>query len=326
MPECPSCGNKNMIKLVEGIYQCPNCKKIISLKGKEKAEKEELAFKSGEFFMKNTAINRHYEICEKGLIIDKNSKYMLSALICHSTGLSKSKYIRLSWFKGVSNLHVGMYKITDAAEANNIINALEKIDKDYDENFNRLDIQGQNGEINTEKNEEEHYNSNLSLLSELNLPEFKGYCPNCKAKMHKSKNHKYYTCDMCGQVVVIFNGNPIYDVPTDKLPLTYSTNFPVNYYIPTWGITVKWLMGEWKALVIIYQKDEPEKKWLRFYWWTRNLQSYILSELRAPVSSEKSPFAWHAKKGCGSTNIFDKSLIPKVIDAIKKIKEELNWT
>ena len=79
-------------------------------------------------------------------------------------------------------------------------------------------------------------------------------------------------------MVVLEDGNPIFDIPTELLPLDYSGNFPVNYYLPEIGITYKWLMAEWKAIVIIYAKENPDKRWLRFYWWVRNLQDYISSD------------------------------------------------
>jgi len=58
-----------MQPLVEGIFQCPNCKKIIKHKDKEAEAKEkklteEGAFQNGEYFHKNASLNKQYEICE----------------------------------------------------------------------------------------------------------------------------------------------------------------------------------------------------------------------------------------------------------------------
>ena len=143
-------------------------------------------------------------------------------------------------------------------------------------------------------------------------------------KMKKSKNNRFYDCQVCGEIVVLEDGRPIFDVPTDKLPLSYSSNFPINYYIPEKGITFKWLMGEWKSIVIIYDQSNPDRKFLRFYWWTRNLQDYISSEYSMGDSAAVS-FKWSARKGVGTTNIYDKNLIAPLIKALKSEKKELSW-
>jgi len=59
-----------MQPLVEGIFQCPQCKKIIKQKDKEAEAKEkklteEGAFQEGEYFHNNVSLNKQYEICEK---------------------------------------------------------------------------------------------------------------------------------------------------------------------------------------------------------------------------------------------------------------------
>ena len=77
-----------MEPLVEGIYQCPQCKKITKLKDKETEAKEkkiieEGAFQDGEFFHKNVSLNKQYEICEKGITIDKTQRLLICQRIAH---------------------------------------------------------------------------------------------------------------------------------------------------------------------------------------------------------------------------------------------------
>ena len=67
-----------------------------------------------------------------------------------------------------------------------------------------------------------------------------------------------------------------------------------------------------------------EKRWLRFYWWRRNLQEYIKSDYRMDASSA-SALGWSARPGAGSTNIYDKALIRPIIDALKDCQIELGW-
>lgn len=310
MLKCPNCGNGEIIKLVEGIWQCPKCKKIIKEKKEEKVViEDEPVLIQGDIFMKTSGLNKKYEICEKGIVIHKTPKNSIASLICHSTYLPSSKYIRISWFKGLSNSHSGMIKITEPAELANVIKILEIINKDFDENFNKI----------TKKEE--------IKISDGEIIEFKfkdNKCPKCSLKMKKSRNARYYSCESCGEIVILEDGRPIFDFPSDKLPLNYSKNFPINYYIPERGVTFKWLMGEWKAVIIIYNKANPDKKFLRFYWWTRNLQDYIKSEFSSGGSS-RSLLGWVARKGVGMTNIYDKDLIVPLIQALKMEKEELNW-
>lgn len=315
---CPDC-DIELVPLVEGILQCPKCKKIIKKKKTEKEQKAEVEekFKSGEWWQKHTAINPKWEIAEKGTIIDKTSRRMIAAVICHSPLLPSEKYIRLSWFKKSVNLHKGMMQITDAQELSNLIESLEKIDREFDENFNRIETRDRDEIMEEIKAEEDDTVDDLL--------EFDGkHCPKCGEKMKKSRNKKYLSCIICGEMVVLEDGNPIYDIPTEKLPLSYSGNFPVNYYMPAIGITTKWLMAEWKAIVIIYAKENPEKRWLRFYWWRRNLQEYIKSDYRMDASSA-SALGWSARPGAGSTNIYDKALIRPIIDALKDCQIELGW-
>ena len=67
--KCPAC-NIEMESLVAGIFQCPQCKKIVKEKEKESvAEKSKIEkgeFQDGEYYHKNASLNKQYEICEKG--------------------------------------------------------------------------------------------------------------------------------------------------------------------------------------------------------------------------------------------------------------------
>ena len=38
-----------------------------------------------EYFHKNASLNKQYEICEKGININKSETRLFAALICHST-------------------------------------------------------------------------------------------------------------------------------------------------------------------------------------------------------------------------------------------------
>ena len=63
--ECPSC-KVEMEPLITGIFQCPQCKKIIKEKSIEVEKKEEESligtFLDGEWFHKNVSLNKAYEI------------------------------------------------------------------------------------------------------------------------------------------------------------------------------------------------------------------------------------------------------------------------
>ena len=125
-----------MEPLISGIFQCPQCKKIIKQKDKvaetkEKKEIEEGVFQEGEYFHKNASLNKQYEICEKGITINKTKNRLFAALICHSAYLKEEKYVRLSWWKNYQ--HAGMFKIHDKNVLNNTIIALEKIDESFDD-------------------------------------------------------------------------------------------------------------------------------------------------------------------------------------------------
>ena len=56
-----------MEPLVAGIFQCPQCKKIIKQKDKEKEAIlikgiEQGVFEEGDYFHKNASLNKQYEI------------------------------------------------------------------------------------------------------------------------------------------------------------------------------------------------------------------------------------------------------------------------
>ena len=140
--------------------------------------------------------------------------------------------------------------------------------------------------------------------------------------MNKEKSH--YECQHCGEIVILEGYNqPIFNIPSEELDLTFQTNFPINYYMPVSGITVKWLMGEWKALIVIHSKDNPNKKWLRFYWWMRDL-SHILKYGQREIG-ESTQMGWKTQRGIASPNVWDKKLIFPLINALKKIQTELDW-
>ncbi|MHA1294244.1 MAG: hypothetical protein ACTSQJ_16445, partial [Promethearchaeota archaeon] len=67
----------------------------------------------------------------------------------------------------------------------------------------------------------------------------------------------------------------------------------------------------------------PNKKWLRFYWWIRDLQNIIKYGYRE--MGEGIQMGWKLQKGVSSPNIYDKKLIKPLIKALKKVAKELNW-
>jgi hypothetical protein len=310
-----------MEPLVAGIFQCPQCKKIIKEKDKEltiteKAEFGEGDFQEGEYFHTNASLNKQYEICEKGIIINKTEKRLFAALICHSSYLKEEKYVRLSWWRNYQ--HAGMLKIYDKYVLNNMIVALEKIEESFD------DLWTWSG-----KYEKQKLKTKKDLEKEKNLKIMKyrilenKTCPKCQKKMDKMKSH--YECRNCGEIVILEGYNqPIFNITPENLDLRFHANFPINFYLPVSGITIKWLMGEWKALVVIYSKDNPNKKWLRFYWWVRDL-SNILKYGRREMGNG-TQMGWKAQRGSSSPNLYDKKLINPLINALKKISNELNWT
>ena len=138
-------------------------------------------------------------------------------------------------------------KINNRAIANNLLTALKKFDEDFNDEFDLI-----SKEINRSKQEIEYSN-------EFNMK--KQLCLVCGTKMKKIK--RYFECPRCGELVILEDGNPIADIDPKKLDLNYESNLPVNYYLPYLGITINWLMAEWTAIVIVYAKENPRKKWLR---------------------------------------------------------------
>jgi ssDNA-binding Zn-finger/Zn-ribbon topoisomerase 1 len=309
-----------MEALVPGIFQCPRCKKIQKQKD-DKNEKEgetrieQGQFLDGEYFHKNASLNKQYEICEKGVIIDKTDTRLFATLICHSAYLKDEKYVRLSWWKTYQ--HAGMFKIYDKYVLKNVITSLEKINDSFDDVWKWIGKYGKQEPKTEETLEKEKY---LELLR-FRIIENRT-CPKCQKKMNKEKSH--YECQHCGEIVILEGYNqPIFNIPSKELDLTFQTNFPINYYMPTSGITVKWLMGEWKAIVVIHSKDNPNKKWLRFYWWMRDLSNILKFGQRE--IGESTQMGWKAQKGIASPNIYDKKLIIPLIKALKKIQADLDW-
>ncbi len=319
--KCPSC-DVEMEPLVAGIFQCPQCKKIVKEKDekKEEAEKkkiEEGAFQEGEYFHRSASLNKQYEVCEKGITIKKTENQWFAVLICHSGYLQSEKYVRLSWWSKSFYQHAGMIKIYEEGVLNNIIKALEKIDDSFDDFWN---WKGKFGKREKKSEEQLMKEKKLDIIK-YRITENKT-CPKCNKKMDKMKSH--YECPHCGEIVILEGYNqPIFNIAPEDLELTFHSNFPVNFYMPLSGITVKWLMGEWKALVVIYSKDNPNKKWLRFYWWVRDLGNILKYGQRE--IGEGTQMGWKLQKGVSSPNIYDKTSIKPLINALKSIAKELNW-
>jgi len=304
-----------MEPLVVGIFQCPNCKVIIKEKveKKEAQEAEEIKddiVKDGKYFN----LNRKYEIPEKGIVV-RDGKF--AVLLCHNAYLKSDRYIRLSWWKNSFTQHVGMMKITEKDVLKNLIIALEKIDKAFDDFWGWHGTFGKKKEKTVEQIEREKQYDIIKYRIIENRT-----CPTCQNKMNKGKFH--YECTHCGEIVVIEGYNqPIFDLDSKNLSLDFEGNFPINFYMPLSGITIKWLMGVWKALVVVYSKNNPNKKWLRFYWWVRNFSSFIKSGHRE--MGDGTQMGWSAQKGTGSTNIYDKKELKILIDGLKRIAQEINW-
>jgi ribosomal protein L37AE/L43A len=309
-----------MEPLVEGIFQCPQCKKIIKQKDKEaeallKKEIEGGDFQEGEYFHKNASLNKQYEICEKGITINKTENRLFAALICHSAYLKEEKYVRLSWWKSFQ--HAGMFKIYDKYVLSNTISALEKFEESFDDVWS---WSGRYGKQQPKTKEELEKEKNLDIIK-YRILENKT-CPKCQNKMDKMKSH--YECQHCGEIVILEGYNqPIFNITPEDLDLRFHANFPINFYLPVSGITLKWLMGEWKALAVIYSKDNPNKRWLRFYWWVRDLSNILKYGQREMGNGTQ--MGWKAQKGISSPNIYDKKLIRPLINALKKISSDLKW-
>lgn len=317
--KCPSC-KIDMEILVEGIYQCPQCRKILKQKDEtlpDVLEKKEdlFGFKDGEYFHTKLSLNKDYEFCEKGIIVHSTSTRVLAALICHSSILKEEKYVRISWWK--TSQHAGMFKIYDKIVLQNTIKALEKIEGSFDENWN---WKGKFGTQKVKSEEEKEKEKKLDIIKARIIEN--RTCPNCQQKMEKHKSH--YICQHCSEIVILEGYNqPIFNIDPSDLDLRFQTNFPINFYLPVSGITVKWLVGEWKAIVIIYSKDLENKKWLRFYWWNRDFTNLIKYGQRDMGTNTQ--MGWKSQRGVSSPNIYDKEILIPLIDALKKIAMDLKW-
>ena len=308
-----------MEPLVAGIYQCPQCRKIIKLKEEKEVEEQDKIekgdFVDGDYFHKNYSLNKQYEVAESGIIINKSDIGLFAVLICHSGILKDEKYVRLSWWK--SYQHAGMFKIYDRDVLKNVITALEKFNLDFDDIWT---WKGKFGKQQSKTKDQVEKEKNLDIIK-YRIIENKT-CPKCSKKMEKLKSH--YECQHCGEIVVLEGYNqPIFNIPSKDLDITFRGDFPINFYLPVSGITVKWLMGEWKAIVVIYSPDNPDKKWLRFYWWIRDLSKFLKYGQRE--MGENIQMGWKAQKGSSSPNIYDKKTITPLIEALKKIAVKLNW-
>ncbi len=316
---CPAC-DIEMELLLEGIFQCLNCKKIIMAKSKDiEEEREEEALIGnmidGEWFHQNMSLNMAYEIAESGIIINKTESSLFAGLICHSSYLKDEKYVRLSWWKNYR--HAGMFKIYEKHVLNNVIIGLEKIDEDFDDIWN---WQGKYGKTEIKTEEVLEKEKKLEIIK-YRIIENKT-CPKCAKKMDKKKSH--YECQHCGEIVILEGYNqPIFNIQAMDLDLQFHGNFPINFYLPVSGLTVKWLMGEWKSIVVIYSKDNPNKKWLRFYWWVRDLSNILKFGQRE--MGEGTQLGWKTQRGVSSPNIYDKKSIRQLINALRKISQELKW-
>ena len=305
--------------LVAGIYQCPQCRKIIKLKEEKEVEEQEKIekgdFVDGDYFHKNYSLNKQYEVAETGIIINKSDNGLFAVLICHSGILKDEKYVRLSWWK--SYQHAGMFKIYDKDVLKNVITALEKFDQDFDDIWT---WKGKFGKQQSKTKDQIEKEKNLDIIKYRIIEN--RTCPRCSKKMEKLKSH--YECQHCGEIVVLEGYNqPIFNIPSKDLDITFRGDFPINFYLPVSGITVKWLMGEWKAIAVIYSPDNPDKKWLRFYWWVRDLSKFLKYGQRE--MGENIQMGWKAQKGSSSPNIYDKKSISPLIEALKKIAVKLNW-
>lgn len=312
--QCPACGKAELIELIPGVRTCPSCKKMFRGPTPETETPKivEGEILEGEYFMKNTSLNAKWEIADKGITIYRErNKWWMAVLLCHSPSFENIKYVRLSWWKKSINAHAGMFKIQDMDVLENTIIALKRIDALFDDTFNpKPGVTISYDPIPERKDIEQEFPT---------FDESKRRCPKCNWKMNRSKNKRYFECERCGEVVVMEEGKPIYDLPSKTMPLAFSSNYPINYYLPDYGISLKIGMADWKAVVIIHAKENPEKKWLRFYWWTRYLQKYMTAEYSL---GSGQGLRWETKKGVMSPNLYEKSQIPPLITALETMRKE----
>jgi ribosomal protein L37AE/L43A len=210
-----------------------------------------------------------------------------------------------------------MFKIYDKYVLHNTITALEKIDDSFDDIWSWSGRYGRNTPKTKEELDKE---KNLEIIKYRIIEN--RTCPKCQNRMDKRKSH--YECQHCGEIVILEGYNqPIFNISPKDIELTFHTNFPINFYLPVSGISLKWLMGEWKAAVVIYSKDNPNKKWLRFYWWVRDLSNIL--KYGQKEMGNGTQMGWKAQRGISSPNLYDKKLVKPLIDALKKVANELKW-
>ena len=314
MKKCPSC-EVELEPLIEELSECPRCKKVFKdnlEKDEEKGEEEKQDGSLKDNITFN--LNQQYEVPEKGIPI-KDGKF--AVLICHAAKDESDRYIRLSWWKDSYMLHKGMIKIKERTVLNNMIKALEKIDEVFDDFW---DWRGNKSNTKTEKTEEQKKKEKQHDIIKYRIIENKT-CPNCQKTMKKFKTH--YDCSHCGELVILEGYNqPIFNRDSNDLDLSFDSNLPIHHYLCETGITIKWFMGEWKAVAVIYSKDNPNKRWLRFYWWDRDFSKYL--KMGRHEIGEGIQMGWKAKRGTGQTNVYDKKLIKLLIEGLKKFAQELN--
>ncbi len=306
--KCPNCDSE-LRSLVPGIFECPKCKTIVQDKKKEEEKPEDLEITTGDWFMKNTKLNPKYEICDQGIIVHQTEKIMIAVLLCHSPDFPNSKYCRISFFKERARVHLGMVKIRKKEVLQNTIDALEKIDTNFNDEFEWV--------------VENTIDPNLSDDEFLNYTLTDRKCPECGKTLKKRK--KFYECEnqVCGELLVIVDGRPQFHYPPEELPKRFVKNLPITYYFPVAGITTNMQVGDWKAVAVIYKETNPDRRWLRFYWWTRDLQPYLKSQLTIDIDANKS-LKWQSRRGVKSPNIYDKTIIKPLIDGLKKIYGLMN--
>ncbi len=311
---CPSCGKGELTDLVPGIKTCSVCRKIFrtQIDQVKVASTEHFGIQEGEYFNKHTTLNPQWEIAESGITVAREiNNWWIAVLLCHTPSFPDTKYLRISWWKKAINAHGGMFHIEDFEELENVIIALQRFEADFDDTFNPKP--GVTISYSPLPSREKYENLQNVFDENAHL------CTKCGFKMKKSQNKRYYECERCGEIIILEEGKPVFDVPSQYLPLNYSSNFPINFYLPGYGITVKIGMADWKALVTVYSKENPEKKWLRFYWWRRDLQEYMTSQYTFGLGQG---LRWEARKGALSPNIYQKDQLPKLIDALQQMKRE----
>jgi ribosomal protein L37AE/L43A len=308
MPEqCPTCGGDLVPLGGGGIFTCKKCRKLVRKTAEQDAGPVTQATASedlnGAFYERKRMLNPQYEKAVKGLHVFSEGNIRMDVLLAYEPDFPRSRYLRLSWWKG-GMMHHGMVKINHIDVARNLVKALRMIDVAYDDDFAPI------GDFGVTAEAEEDF--------DFNFDQTRRECPNCKRKMKKSRTNRYFECEWCGEIVIIEDGVPIYSIPPTKLTLAFNSNYPINYYSAHQGITFSWQMGDWQAAVVIFDPNNPNKKWLRIYWWIRRLDQYMAAETRVLAQGIR----WEPRKGAGSTNIYNKAHLKEIIKAMETLMEE----